>query len=779
MNKVIRFLLGVTALWLVIGYAAGSGQPAVAQGPTVYLPLILHQPDVQPTFPIRAAFYYPWFPEAWQLRNGVAETRFQPTLGYYDVSDPAVIQQHIAAMQYGQIEAGIISWWSLTHESDQRVAPLLAATRGSTFRWTLYYEREARGDPTIEELRADLQYIADHYGDDPSYLRIQGRFVIFVYSDNAIEVDDCELAARWRQANTVNAYIILNIFSGARACAIQPDLWHQYGPATASSHQAGYSFSISPGFWKHDEANARLVRDVERWRADIQAMLASNTPLHLITTFNEWGEGTAVESAAEWASPSGYGRFLDALHDAPAKTPALTAPPTVPLNVTTTATPTLTPTTTPTATLTVIPTIISTVIPTITSTVTPAVTSTPSLIPTAPWLPPLLTPTRTTTPTPAITVPVTPTVVPTPLPTATTTPLPTMTATLLPTATETKTPVATATPLPTMTATLLPTAIETKPPVATATHSPTAIATSTDTPTATATATPTATATASATLTATATLTTTPSPAAGISINAVGDIAACTSAGDEATAALLDTLPGPILTLGDTVYESGTTSEFANCFEPTWGRHKARIRPAVGNHEYLSPNAAPYFAYFGAAAGDPAKGYYSYQVGDWQIFVLNSNCSRAGGCQLGSPQNQWLRQELAAHPTRCTLAYLHHPLWSSGKYQLQNQVRPLVQALYDHHADLLLAGHAHNYERFAPQDPAGNLDPDRGIVEIIVGSGGKNHQPADVAIRPNSQVRNSDTFGVLHLTLYADRYHWRFVPVAGGIFTDEGWADCQ
>jgi hypothetical protein len=148
-----------------------------------------------------------------------------------------------------------------------------------------------------------------------------------------------------------------------------------------------------------------------------------------------------------------------------------------------------------------------------------------------------------------------------------------------------------------------------------------------------------------------------------------GDIASCTSTGDEATANLLDTIPGTVYTTGDNAYESGTASEFENCYDPSWGRHKARTRPAVGNHEYYSTtNASGYFGYFGAAAGDPSKGYYSYDLGSWHIISLNSNCSfvAGGGCAAGSDQEKWLRADLAAHPNACTLAYWHHPLFSSG-----------------------------------------------------------------------------------------------------------------
>ena len=164
---------------------------------------------------------------------------------------------------------------------------------------------------------------------------------------------------------------------------------------------------------------------------------------------------------------------------------------------------------------------------------------------------------------------------------------------------------------------------------------------------------------------------------------AAGDIADCSSDGDEATAKLLDGLAGTVATLGDNVYESGTASEFTNCYDPSWGRHKSRTRPAPGNHDYLTSGASGYFGYFGAAAGDPQKGYYSYDLGSWHIVVLNSNCAQVGGCGAGSPQETWLRQDLAAHPTTCTLAYWHHPRFSFGKYSNDPRTQALWQALYD------------------------------------------------------------------------------------------------
>jgi acid phosphatase type 7 len=259
---------------------------------------------------------------------------------------------------------------------------------------------------------------------------------------------------------------------------------------------------------------------------------------------------------------------------------------------------------------------------------------------------------------------------------------------------------------------------------------------------------------------------------------AAGDIAECASAGDEATAALLDGRPGTIATLGDTVYEAGTTREFADCYDPSWGRHKDRTRPAVGNHEYLTPEAADYFRYFGAAAGDPQQGYYSYELGAWHIVVLNSNCSQVGGCHQGSPQEQWLRADLAAHPTACTLAYWHHPRFSFGKYDDNEATRVLWQVLQGAGAEIVLSGHDHNYQRYVPQDADGIRDDARGIRAFVVGTGGSNHTPLGTP-PPTVEASNDDTFGILQLNLHPTRYDWQFVPIADQSFTDAGSGVCH
>lgn len=260
---------------------------------------------------------------------------------------------------------------------------------------------------------------------------------------------------------------------------------------------------------------------------------------------------------------------------------------------------------------------------------------------------------------------------------------------------------------------------------------------------------------------------------------AVGDIASCSSEGDEATATLLDGLAGTVATLGDHAYEEGTAQEFAECYEPSWGRHRARTRPAPGNHDYGTEGAAGYFGYFGAAAGEPEKGYYSYDLGAWHVVVINSNCAQVAGCGGGTVQERWLREDLAAHPAVCTLAYWHHPRFSSGEtYGTNEQMRPIWQALYDHGADVVLSGHEHNYERFAPQDPAGDPDAARGIRQFVVGTGGKSLYGFGAPLL-NSEVRNAEASGVLLLRLHASGYDWQFVPVDGAEFTDAGSGACH
>jgi len=265
-----------------------------------------------------------------------------------------------------------------------------------------------------------------------------------------------------------------------------------------------------------------------------------------------------------------------------------------------------------------------------------------------------------------------------------------------------------------------------------------------------------------------------------------GDIADCNSSHSgggplstaQLTANLLDGISGTVFAVGDLVYPDATGGEFTKCYDPTWGRHRARTMPAPGNHEYNTPNASDYFNYFGPIAGDPTKGYYSFNLGAWHIIALNSNteCSTIS-CASGSPQVNWLQADLNANPTTCTLAFWHHPYYSSTT-NATSSVQPFWQVLYNAKADLVINGHAHSYERFAPQDANGNLDTTNGIIEIVSGTGGESHG-GFTTILPNSVIRDNTSYGVLKLTLHSSSFDWQFVHAAGATFTDSGTATCH
>jgi hypothetical protein len=257
-----------------------------------------------------------------------------------------------------------------------------------------------------------------------------------------------------------------------------------------------------------------------------------------------------------------------------------------------------------------------------------------------------------------------------------------------------------------------------------------------------------------------------------------------------ATGALLGSLGSlsAILTLGDIQYDCSPVNEYAQSFGPAWGAFKSLIRPAPGNHEYrvnpdefglndCSTTGAGYFAYFGAPAGDPSKGYYSYDIGTWHLISLNANCTFIP-CKANSAQESWLKTDLATHHNMCTLAYYHQSRFSSGGSGNLSAYAPWWTDLYAGGADVVLSAHDHDYERFAPQDPAQNSDPARGIREFIVGTGGRSHSGFHT-IMPNSQVRDSSAYGLLVLTLHPSGYDWRFVPEAGKTFTDSGSGSCH
>jgi hypothetical protein len=257
-----------------------------------------------------------------------------------------------------------------------------------------------------------------------------------------------------------------------------------------------------------------------------------------------------------------------------------------------------------------------------------------------------------------------------------------------------------------------------------------------------------------------------------VDLLAAGDIAQCNSDGDEATARLAAKYPKvPIAAVGDLVYPRGTAGDFARCYAPSWGSVDDRVRPAAGNHEYGTGVATGYFARYGDRAGAPGRGWYSWDLKGWHVVVLNSNCGLVpgGGCARGSEQERWLRADLAAHTTTCTLAYWHHPRRSSGLHGDDATVEPLRQALIDNGVDILLTGHDHHYERFAP---------DQGLREFVVGTGGAGNYPTAL-VKRGSEVRWSGGHGLLALTLRSDRYKWRFLTAERDAFNDSGETRCH
>lgn len=266
-------------------------------------------------------------------------------------------------------------------------------------------------------------------------------------------------------------------------------------------------------------------------------------------------------------------------------------------------------------------------------------------------------------------------------------------------------------------------------------------------------------------------------PLAGEVLVGAGDIAACSIEGKDLTAALLDKIEGTVFTLGDNAYYSGSRENFEECYDPSWGRHKERTRPAMGGHDYMTDNGAPYFEYFGDVAGPPGLGYYSYELGNWTVIVLNTICDNVeGGCGPGSPQMEWLAGELA-DARECTVAYMQHPWFSSGRHGPDERAQGFFEALYTAGVELVMAGNDHSYERFAAQDPDGNRDPETGLRQFVVGTGGGRLYPWD-EILPNSEFRYNEDWGVLKLTLGDGSYTWQFIRTDGSTI-DSGSDECH
>ncbi len=812
-----------------------TGTPTVANTPS---PTSTAVPSFQPAPPIQAAFFYPWFPQAWTQQGIYPYTNYHPSLGYYDSTDDATIDQQLTLIRDAHLEAMISSWWGVGHYTDTAFGHILGRSErsGSPYqdlRWSIYYENESLGDPTVSQIVSDLQYLASNYFSQPGYLRVNGKPVVFVYADAN---DACGMADRWVQAKGqigASIYVVLKVFSGYTACASQPDSWHQYAPAVEFDQQSTFSAVASPGFWLYGQS-PRLARDPVRFESDVKKVASSGAFWQLITTWNEWGEGTAIEPATEWGNT-----YIDILcRNLPGAASCADL-------VTPTPTPTSAGNATATATSTPLPTATPTLLPSPTNTAAPTPTTAPGtylFLPDADAYVDSSNPANNYGTLTTIKVDGSPIVnsylrfnvqglggsvakaILRVYTTSTSTTGYSVQGVADNTWGETTINYNNAPPASTtigysgsiisntwtlvditsyvntagtfsMALSTTSTSSKTFASREAGANSPQleihiATPTSTATPTGgISTSTPTRTPTPSGLPTATPTAI----PSGGDPILAgAGDIA-CDPVSDpnyngglgtanschmKATSDLiLQMNPNAVFTSGDNQYEDGALSKFQLAFDSAWGRFKSIIHPAPGNHEYSILGAGDYFTYFGASAGSYPQGYYSYDLGAWHIVVVNSNCSNIGGCSAGSPQEQWLRSDLAAHPTQCTLAYWHHPLFSSGQHGNNTFMQPIWQALEAYGADLVVNSHDHIYERFAPQTDAGVASPN-GIQEIIVGTGGESHYTIS-ALQPNSLVQNSNTYGVLVLVLHASSYDWYFAPEAGKTFSDSGTGTCH
>lgn len=600
------------------------------------------------TTPIRAMFYYPWFPQTWH-----ANDHNQPALGQYSSDNATIVAAHVAGMRYAGMDATIASWWGQGQQNEQTRFPQLYAAGAAQHLGVIpYYEPEGQGDVPAAQIRSDLAYLRVYADANPGgAVRIGGKPVIFVYNAGAT---GCAEVTKWMTA-APDWYVNMKVFSGFRTCPDQPSSWHQYGPAVAESAHLPYSFNISPGFWHHNEAAPRLVRDPARWASNVGHLKDAAAQWKLVTSFNEWGEATSVEPSPSWQSPSGWGTYLDELHrqlvaGVPAPSPSA--------------------------------------IPSPSSTTSPPASPTPS-----------------------------PSLSPSPSPTPTTSPSPSPTPTL---------------------------------------------------------------------------------PPGSITVMAAGDIVAQGSNGygtgsnaDGYTAELLTRYnPLAILGLGDLQYESGTLGQYnagwgrTTCFTPlhcdAWGRHIGHVYPAPGNHEWATGNAQGYRDYFAtrlAAIGSdtptpPGVTFYSFDLGAWHFVSLDSDVSMGAT----SAQVTWLRTDLAANNGRPTMAYWHHPTWSSGEHGSTGSQAAVTAVLVgDRDVQIVLNGHDHDYERFATMGTAGP-DPN-GVRYFVVGTGGKSHYCAYSPV-VGTQVFDCTTYGVLRLVLRPDGYDWRFIPTSevggSGTFTDAG-----
>jgi hypothetical protein len=652
------------------------------------------------------------------VRPGASAERPAPQLV---LRGQAAIKRDLAALVWARADAAVVPWATPGSAADARLAALLAAISSTR----AHVRVAALIDRAHGTEAAQLHALVTSRARSRSYLRVGSKIAVFVaLADHSRR--GCAQASRWRAAGR-GLWLVQATFPGYGLCRAAADAWFRDTPDTRSTRASG-TFLIRPGFWPSASRTEKLKRSASAWQRSIQRMTASGEPLQLIDSLNDWAHGTAIAPSAAWPSESGYGTYLDALHAQPpgvaapgGGTPGGGAPGVTPGGgAPGGGTPGLEA---PTADV-VTASGVTAHEATLTSAVSAGSASATWHVEFGP-----------TTAYGQMTAPVT---------------------------------LAAGSPRRAVSVFL------SNLTGATTYHARVVVVSS-----------------AGSAASADSVFTTV-ADSQTVRVAAAGDIAcdptslafnggAGTATECQQTAvsdAILAGAYNAVLPLGDLQYENGTASAFAGSYNPSWGRFKTITHPAIGNHEYGTPTLA-YFQYFGAAAGDPAKGYYSYDLGSWHVIVINSNCLHVGGCNIGSPQETWVRADLAAHPARCTLAYFHHPRFSSGQAGDAVEMSAIWSDLVGSGTELVLTGHDHEYERFAPQDGSGGRDDAHGTREVVVGTGGRNHMTFKAAIKPNSEVRNNTSFGFLALSLGPGSYAWRFVSVPPGGFSDSGSASCH
>ena len=611
-------------------------------------------------------------------------------------SAAGAVKSHLAALKWAWADAAIIPWSIPGSAADRRIAAVLAAITA-----THAHVRAAAllDRPQGSEL-ALLNALSQSRATARGYLRIGSKPAVFVAPiDRTLR--SCVRARQWRAAGR-SFWLAQATFPGYGRCREAADAWFR-DDADLRTTRTSATFLIRPGVWTSSASSPSVARSAAAWQSSIERMNISGAPLQLVDSLNDWVRGSAIEASNAWPSESGFGHYLDALHERP---PGV-------------------------ATVAAAPGVEAVAISGVTAHEASLATTVSAGSAAAAWR----------------------------VEYGTTTAYGLETAPM---------PVSTVTSRATVTAVL--------PALSAATryHARVVVTSSVG-----AVASPDSAFTTLAdgrTFRIAAAGDIACDPASGPFNGGLGTATACHQQG--VSDAILAGGYDAVLPLGDLQYENGTASAFQVSYGPSWGRLTAITHPAVGNHEYGTPGATPYFQYFGAAAGEAGKGYYSYELGAWHLIVINSNCTQIGGCASGSPEELWLRADLAAHPARCTLAYWHHPRFSSGQAGDNGFMSAIWTNLYASGADLVLNGHEHDYERFAPQDAEGDRDDANGVREFVVGTGGKNHMTFKT-IKENSEVRDTSSFGFLDLTLSDVGYSWNFVSDPPGGTTDSGTGSCH